>query len=879
MKTRIGRLIAQFLALALCVGLLAAVPVHAETGLLGDSFEIGPVSISSAYPHTIGMQGVKTYEWPSSGYVFLLVTDLYPISGLNGVTIPPNLVVDAYLYHSDNTYTFIRRFDTTDGKSLTVADADKAAGFKDVPSTAYYAKAVEWAKENGITTGTGDGTQFSPNLSCTRAQAMTFLWRAAGCPEPKTAASPFSDVTDPSAYYYKPVLWAAEEKVTVGNGSGKFDIDGTLAYDQILTFLCRNAGQDASGSDWSAAAVAWAKERGISEGLSFSPKANCPRSAMVTFLYRQLGVQKVPAGLSDEEGAKAAILNGLLEKQTVISFGSYNIQAADVERLAREIADKDGENPYNIITLGCTRQAGGRALDLRVSYGGEKLTVYYESAEEIKELAREVAQKVVTPGMSEYEIAKALHDWLVLNCCYDMRLYSGGMPYDSYTAYGPLKYGTSVCAGYAKAYQALLEVSGLECEYVTGMTTQGYHGWNVVRIDGEWYHVDTTWDDPIPDCEGYIRYKYFLKSDNYMLKDHGPWSTKKACTSTKYDPVIPSTDEQRLAEEKRKREEKEDAACRELIKEIAQLCYKAIEGNTDGKTSLRIEYDQRNIPLRDYNAYKPVLNAALQEKYPDWEVAAFIHRTVYIETQKQNPEQDTQKPDPEQDTQKQDQPQDTQKQEWDEKEAATQAHILEIEKLLQDALVNAIQRNYSVNAYGYTQKEVKAAIAKMEADGYAFGDFTSADYTMRCVSIKVDVRISEEKWAQILQMRQEQRKLEEERQKEEQIESLVEYFFNAIEKPSPEDLETMTRDDIYQKISDPKDVSLILADTRLEVVKRLQAKVDPVYPGYKVTTAHSGIFVYRADVEEAVNRRQAEGSAACAAEPEERVQQPGVPAG
>ena len=165
--------------------------------------------------------------------------------------------------------------------------ADPETGFTDVSADAYYADAVVWAVENGVTQGTGNGA-FSPNATVTRAEAVTFLWRAAGSPDPSTSASPFTDVTDPDAYYYDAVLWAAEQNITGGVGDGSFGLNMTLAYDQILTFLCRAAGETASGDDWSAAAVNWAKESGLTDGLSFTAKADCPRSDVVYCLWKQL---------------------------------------------------------------------------------------------------------------------------------------------------------------------------------------------------------------------------------------------------------------------------------------------------------------------------------------------------------------------------------------------------------------------------------------------------------------------------------------------------------------------------------------------------------------------------------------------------------------
>ena len=171
--------------------------------------------------------------------------------------------------------------------SATVPVSPAVAGFTDVHESDYYAQAVAWAKENGVTSGTST-TTFSPAASVTRAQAVTFLWRAAGSPEPSTMVSPFTDVTDSSAYYYKAILWAAEHDIAGGIGNNLFGLNNTLTYDQILALLCRTAGASASGSDWSAAAVTWATKNGLTDGLTFTAKDNCPRADVVYCLWKQL---------------------------------------------------------------------------------------------------------------------------------------------------------------------------------------------------------------------------------------------------------------------------------------------------------------------------------------------------------------------------------------------------------------------------------------------------------------------------------------------------------------------------------------------------------------------------------------------------------------
>ena len=171
----------------------------------------------------------------------------------------------------------------------------EAPAFADVPADAYYADAVAWAVKEGITSGTDTNT-FSPNASCTRAQMVTFLWRANGSPK-ATGANPFTDVSA-DAYYYDAVLWAAEKGVTSGTTATTFSPDAVLTRGQTVTFLWRSNGSPAvSGNSFGdvadeayyADAVAWAVKEGITSGTggnSFSPDAPCTRAQIVTFLYR-----------------------------------------------------------------------------------------------------------------------------------------------------------------------------------------------------------------------------------------------------------------------------------------------------------------------------------------------------------------------------------------------------------------------------------------------------------------------------------------------------------------------------------------------------------------------------------------------------------------
>lgn len=170
-----------------------------------------------------------------------------------------------------------------------------ADSFADVPSNAYYAPAVQWALENGVTTGTSK-TAFSPNDTCTRGQVVTFLWRANGCPEPDAKTCPFRDVA-PGSYYEKAVLWAVEQEITNGTSAAEFSPDALCTSAHILTFLWRSLGQPVPGDNetlpirdpdaYYAQPWVWAANTGLLADMeNFEVEAACSRAMTVTWLYR-----------------------------------------------------------------------------------------------------------------------------------------------------------------------------------------------------------------------------------------------------------------------------------------------------------------------------------------------------------------------------------------------------------------------------------------------------------------------------------------------------------------------------------------------------------------------------------------------------------------
>ena len=284
-------------------------PVTIEKGSTGDRNYTAHwrynVSYTPTYPITVesARHGDVTSSHKTAAKGTTVTLTVVPDKGYTLETIT---VTDAsgneieLTNKGDGKYTFKMPGSKVTVKVTFMEDNSMLNFFVDVFPGDYYYDAVLWAAENGITGGVDD-THFAPNAPCTRAQAVTFLWRAAGSPAPKSSEMPFKDVARGS-YYYNAVLWAVENGITKGTSDTTFSPNDTCTRAQIVTFLWRSQKSPASGSvnpftdvaadDYYADAVLWAVREGITNGTSsttFSPDATCTRAQIVTFLYRCLG--------------------------------------------------------------------------------------------------------------------------------------------------------------------------------------------------------------------------------------------------------------------------------------------------------------------------------------------------------------------------------------------------------------------------------------------------------------------------------------------------------------------------------------------------------------------------------------------------------------
>ena len=251
--------------------------VSAPSSVKNGTVTVSPKSASKGDTVTVTVK-------PDSGYVLETLT----VVDQNGSKIK---LTDK----GNGKYTFTMPGGKVEVKATFMEDNSMLNFFYDVPNNAYFYEAVKWAVEKGITTGVGNDL-FAPEQPCTRSQIVTFLWRAAGSPEPKSASS-FADVSADS-YYAKAVAWAVENGITTGTGADKFSPDAVCTRAQAVTFLARALnGKAAGGTEFTdvpadsyfADAVAWALSNGVTGGIGdglFGADNDCTRAQIVTFLFR-----------------------------------------------------------------------------------------------------------------------------------------------------------------------------------------------------------------------------------------------------------------------------------------------------------------------------------------------------------------------------------------------------------------------------------------------------------------------------------------------------------------------------------------------------------------------------------------------------------------
>lgn len=236
--------------------------------------------------------------------------------------------------------------------------------------------------------------------------------------------------------------------------------------------------------------------------------------------------------------AYAVILEGLRNRQSAIDLSGCTLPKSALGELYTDVVNSHAELFY--VAFGrysYLPDYNGNVVEIYPNYSEYATDEYVNNFREAADRALSKISDTFDKSMTDTEIALAVHDWLVGNCEYDYENYlAGTVPHLSYTSYGVFVNGIAVCNGYGTAYKYLLNAFGIDCEYIGSDAMN--HGWNLVKIDGEWYHVDSTWDDPVGGSPLSASHTYFLLSDEKITeREHYGWTTPEIpeCTDTRFE--------------------------------------------------------------------------------------------------------------------------------------------------------------------------------------------------------------------------------------------------------------------------------------------------------------------------------------------------------
>ncbi len=297
-------------------------------------------SVTLSWTKSSGADGYYIYRASGTSYAYTLAG-----TATGGSTTS---YTDVVTEEGTYTYQIIAYQGVNQSGESNRASVTVEIGFVDVSESSYYYNAVQWAAENGITSGTS-ATTFSPNQACTRAQFVTFLWQLAGQPEAEGEKNPFSDVTDTGLYYYTAMLWAYENGITAGTSETTFSPSETITREQAITMVHSYAGgekvsvknpfTDVDQTDYSYSSILWAYYYGVTAGTTattFGPSEPCTRAQMVTFLYSFVN----SAAYGGSVSAVSETVHAALESAATVEEETGGADSEEPETAEEEQADE-----------------------------------------------------------------------------------------------------------------------------------------------------------------------------------------------------------------------------------------------------------------------------------------------------------------------------------------------------------------------------------------------------------------------------------------------------------------------------------------------------------------------------------------------------------
>lgn len=444
--------------------------------------------------------------------------------------------------------------------------ADGNTNFKDVPKSHWSYPAIKSLADKGIISGYGGGV-FGFGDVATREQVAglvyrvmfpnkqggTFNGKGYVLKDGSHLRNPYGDINQSSTMFPEEILTLTKAGVFKGDEKGNFRPKASVSRAEMaqiltnafhLTAKQKHTFKDVPNNFWGEKAISAVQSNKIAQGTgggNFEPAGTVTREQYAQFLYNTLehntGTSKEkPKDVTDvqeekqEEDASLVKFKKDLKKYTDVDILTYDTGSVfeftvpfegmteDINEVSKVLGNKYQEtlkeNEYLANTVGravyrVSGYSGNYTFSVKVDLRESKAQREY-----VKTETKAVVQSLIHSGMGDTEKAKAIHDYVVKHLAYDMS-------YQARTTYEALANRSAVCQGYALLTYQLFKEAGMDVRLVTGRVHDGaLHTWNLVKIDNNWYHIDTTWDDPVPDRPGKVSYQYFKLSDAQMEKDH-----------------------------------------------------------------------------------------------------------------------------------------------------------------------------------------------------------------------------------------------------------------------------------------------------------------------------------------------------------------------
>ncbi|MGK8685371.1 S-layer homology domain-containing protein [Bacillus cereus] len=434
----------------------------------------------------------------------------------------------------------------TNGSDVRAAEAGI---FSDVPTSHWSYPAIKDLSSKNIISGYGNGI-FGFGDVATREQVAALVYRVmlpnrqGGTFSSNNALyvlkdgskfnNPYGDINQNSTMFPEEILMLTNAGVFTGDEKGNFRPKAPVNRAEMAQILTnafqlsakqKHTFNDVPSGFWGENAISAVQSTGIASGTGegkFEPSKTVTREQYAQFLYNTLKYKKPEVAVQDTgDAALLAAFKDEVQKRIntyetniTLPYKTTNSNTKEVMNTLfnayKEVASKNEYTNYNRsnVSYGLSGSPGNYTFTLKITYRETK-----EQTEYVMKQAKAIVSSITQVGMDDHEKVKVIHDYVVKHISYDTS-------YKAYTAYEALVNRSAVCQGYALLTYQLLKEAGIENHFVVGTGDGQPHAWNLVKIENKWYHLDTTFDDPVPDEQGRVTYSYFNLSDEQIARNH-----------------------------------------------------------------------------------------------------------------------------------------------------------------------------------------------------------------------------------------------------------------------------------------------------------------------------------------------------------------------